>query len=132
MARNRKLEAELEAEEQRLTDLRAEKTPDEFRKLADAFDTKVQRIRRDSDRAVRDLERRRERAPVTFLRRVQPVLVELMRDAGGAVIIEARSVLLRADAVDVTDLAIARIDARIGDGTDNASGAAPAENAPVE
>ena len=71
IARNRKIEAELEAEELSLTELRAEKTPEEFRDLADAFDAKVQEIRRDSERAVRDLERRRDRAPVRRPRRAQ-------------------------------------------------------------
>lgn len=116
IARNRQLEAELEAEEQALTDLRAQKTPEEFRELADAFDAKVQQIRADSDRAVRDLELSRERAPVIFMRAVEPVLVELMRDAGGTVVLDLRSVLLRDDTIDITDIAISRIDQRIGDG----------------
>lgn len=114
--RNRQLEAELEAEEKSLTEKRATLSPDEFRDLADQFDTKVQRIRRESDRAVRNLERRREMLPVQFMRMVEPVLVALMEETGGAVIMDARSVLLRADAVDVTDLAASRIDAEIGEG----------------
>lgn len=116
IARNRQLETELEAEEQELTDLRAKKTPEEFRALADAFDAKVQQIRADSDRAVRDLELSRERAPVIFMRTVEPVLVELMRDAGGSVVLDVRSVLLRDDTIDITDIAISRIDQRIGAG----------------
>lgn len=116
IARNRTIEAELEAEELSLTKLRSEKTPEEFRDLADAFDAKVQEIRRDSERAVRDLERSRDRAPVTFMRIVEPVLVQLMRDAGGAVILDIRSVLLRADVVDITGVAIIRVDEEIGDG----------------
>ena len=116
IARNRAIETELEAEELSLTQMRAEKTPDEFRKLADEFDARVQEIRRDSERAVRDLERSRDQAPVTFMRMVEPVLTELMREAGGAVILDVRSVLLRADASDITSDAIARVDAMIGDG----------------
>lgn len=115
-ALNDQRSADLEAEEQALTDLRAQKTPEEFRDLADAFDTKVQQIRRDSDRAVRDLELSRERAPGIFMRAVQPVLVELMQDAGGAVVMDVRTVLLRSDVIDITDVAIARIDQRIGSG----------------
>lgn len=118
IARNRELEAALEAEEKSLTGMRAETTPEEFRDLADAFDAKVQQIRRDSDRAVRDLELSRERAPVIFMRTVEPVLVELMRDAGGAVILDVRSVLLRADVIDITGVAIERINQRIGQGSD--------------
>lgn len=116
IARNRKIEAELEAEELSLTEMRSQKTPTEFRELADAFDAKVQEIRRDSERAVRDLEIRRDRAPVTFMRTVEPVLVQLMRDVDGAIILDVRTVLLRADVVDITNLAIGRVDAVIGDG----------------
>lgn len=119
IARNRKLETELEAEERALTDLRATTEPEDFRALADAFDEKVQQIRRDSDRAVRDLERSRERAPVIFMRAVEPVLVEILQDAGGAVVLDVRSVLLRANVIDITDLAIGRIDERIGDGPES-------------
>ncbi|MEM6481829.1 MAG: OmpH family outer membrane protein [Pseudomonadota bacterium] len=111
IAMNRQLEAELEAEEQELTAQREESSPEEFRALADAFDEKVQQIRRDSERRARDLERNRERAPRDFLRQVEPILIDVMRDAGAVVVLDQRSVLLSADIVDVTDLAIARIDA---------------------
>ncbi|WP_306114087.1 MULTISPECIES: OmpH family outer membrane protein [unclassified Roseovarius] len=127
IARNRKIEAELEAEELALTEQRAQKTPEEFRDLADAFDEKVQEIRRDSERAVRDLERSRDRAPVTFMRIVEPVLIQLMRETDGAVILDVRSVLLRADVVDITPLAIRRVDAEIGEGTEPGSETAPQE-----
>ncbi|WP_338548045.1 OmpH family outer membrane protein [Roseovarius phycicola] len=110
IARNRQIEAELEAEEKALTEKREETSPEEFREMADAFDTRVQDIRRDSERRVRDLERNRERAPVEFMRQVEPVLVDIMRAAGGVVVVDARNVLLRADVIDITDVAIARID----------------------
>ena len=42
---NRRIEAELTAEEQALTEQRPTLEPDAFRELADAFDTKVQQIR---------------------------------------------------------------------------------------
>ena len=115
-AHNRKLEAELETEERALTARRAELSPEEFRELADAFDAKVQEIRRDSERRVRDLEQDRERLPLLFLRQAEPVLIEAMRNMGGVVLLDARTVMLRADAVDITDDVIARIDETIGDG----------------
>ncbi len=115
-ARNRKLEAELEAEEKRLTELREETSPEEFREMADAFDAKVQEIRRDSERRVLDLERDRERLPLVFLRTVEPVLSDIMRDTGAEVVLDGRTVLFRSEAVDVTGMAIARIDRAIGDG----------------
>lgn len=114
IAINRQLEVELEAEEKALTEQREALSPEEFRALADAFDEKVQEIRRDSERRARDLERARERAPRDFLRQVEPILIEVMRDSGAVAVLDQRSVLLSAESVDVTDLAIKRIDAAFG------------------
>lgn len=126
IARNRKLEAELEAEEQDLTELRAEKSPEEFSKLADAFDEKVQSIRQNSERTARDLERRRELAPVQFMRLVEPVLAQMMRDSNAVVVLDTRSVLLRAAVIDITDMAVQRINEEVGDGRTEAPGDTPA------
>ncbi|WP_288943526.1 OmpH family outer membrane protein [uncultured Roseovarius sp.] len=115
IARNRELESQLEAEEKALTDLRAQTSPEEFRKLADTFDSKVQEIRSQSERRARDLERNSSQATVQFMRLIEPVLVQIMREAGAAVVMDSRNVLLRAGAIDITDLAITRIDERIGD-----------------
>jgi len=115
IALNRDLEQQLETEEQALTELRAETGPEEFRAMADAFDQKVQQIRQDSERRARDLERSRAQAPVTFMRVVEPVLIEIMRDAEAAVILDSRAALLSVEAVDITALAISRVDATIGD-----------------
>ncbi|MEX0365310.1 MAG: OmpH family outer membrane protein, partial [Ruegeria sp.] len=52
-----------------------------------------------------------------FLIAAAPVLESIMREAGAAVILEQRSVFISANAIDITDLAIARIDAVLGDGT---------------
>lgn len=132
---NRQIEAELEAEEKLLTEMRAEISPDEFKAMADAFDIKVQELRRTSDKQVRDLERNRDLAPVAFMRAVEPILVELMAETGGTVVLDKRSVLLRRDIVDITDMAITRIDQKIGNGnqvngtqgTDDAGNAEPHE-----
>lgn len=130
IALNRKLEAELEAEERALTQRRDNTSPEVFRDLADAFDEKVQKIRADSQRRVREHERNRERAPLDFLRRVEPVLVELMREAGAAVVMDRRTVLLQADVVDITEAAVQRIDSTLG--PDAPEGTAPQEAAPDE
>ena len=117
IASNRKIEAELRAEEQALTEMRPTVTPAEFRDLADAFDAKVRGIRQDNEREALDLERRREVAPLQLMRVAEPVLVQIMRDTGAIVILDHRQVLLRADVIDITDLAIQRVDVAIGDGT---------------
>ena len=114
---NRRIEAELEGEERALTDQRPDMAPDAFRALADAFDARVEAIRRDRDarsRAIADLlEENRDRCLVS----AAPVLEEIMRDTGAAVILEQRSVFVSANAIDITDLAISRLDETLGDGS---------------
>ncbi len=115
-AENERIVAELSAEEKDLTEKRAELTPEEFRPLAEAFDDKVQ-THRESQRAKLDaLARRSEEARSTFARLAEPVLIDLLRETGASMIIERSSVFLSADASDITDAAIARINAAIGDG----------------
>ena len=129
IATNREIEAELRAEEQALTDARQTMTASEFREAADAFDARVRSIRAENERKARDLERGREIAPLTLMRMAEPILVQVMRDTGGTIILDNRQVLLRADVIDITDLAITRIDARIGDGSGAvAPGGAPASD----
>ncbi|TCS61138.1 periplasmic chaperone for outer membrane proteins Skp [Primorskyibacter sedentarius] len=115
-AENRQIEAALTAEEKSLTEQRANLPTAEFRKLADAFDEKVQSIRQEQDAKGRALAARTEDVRRDFLEAAQPVLGELMREAGAAVLIERRNVFLSADAIDVTDEAIERINVRLGTG----------------
>lgn len=115
-AENRAIEAELGAEEQQLTDERPTLPPEEFRTRAEAFDEKVQRIRREQDAKEAALERSADEARGVFLTAARPVLADLMRERGAAAILDRRSVFLAFGAIDITDEAIERIDARIGRG----------------
>jgi Skp family chaperone for outer membrane proteins len=116
IAQNDRVAADLEAEELALTEKRATTPPDEFRALADAFDQKVEKLRLEAEQKSRDLERRRDLAPAQFMRVIQPVLSELLQEAEAVVMLDVRTVLLRAEVADVSDLAIARINERIGTG----------------
>ena len=117
-AENRRIESDLTEEERRLTEQRRSLPPAEFRALADDFDQKVQALRREQDAKARmlgDLSDNRRRQ---FLAEAEPVLAELMREAGAAVILDKRQVLLAAEVIDITETAISRIDAEIGEGPD--------------
>lgn len=116
-AENRRIEAELTAEEKQLTQRRPDMDAQEFRALADAFDQKVQTNRVAQDAKARALNQIGEMARVEFLEAARPILETLMREAGAGVILERANVFLSANATDITDLAIARIDAAIGDGS---------------
>jgi Skp family chaperone for outer membrane proteins len=115
-AENRRIEAELVEEEQRLTERRAELPREEFEALADAFDSRVEVIRQDQDSKGRAIAQRSERAETVFLDRVNPLLVSLAREVGALVILDRRTVLASADGVDITELALTRIDEVLGDG----------------
>ncbi|TMV08758.1 OmpH family outer membrane protein [Ruegeria sediminis] len=117
-AENERIVADLSREEKELTEQRAEMTPEEFRELADAFDRKVQSHREGQRAKLEALGARGDEARGVFLRLARPILVDLLRESGAGVILERSSVFLSSDATDITDIAIARIDAEIGDGKD--------------
>ncbi|MBA97848.1 MAG: OmpH family outer membrane protein [Sulfitobacter sp. SK025] len=115
-AENRKIEAELEAEEKRLTEQRSTLDAAAFRDLADAFDQKVQKTRAAQAAKGRSLSQMVDQERSLFLNAAGPVLEELMQDAGAAVILERLSVFVSANAIDITDEAIKRLDATLGSG----------------
>lgn len=117
-AENRRIEAELTAEERELTELRDTLTPAEFRARADAFDEKVQRLRREQDEKARAVGQRNEDARRALLTAVQPVLLQLMVESGAVAVLDRRMVLLSVDSVDITEQAILRVNAEFGEGAD--------------
>lgn len=108
-AENRRIEEALSQEERELTELRPTIDPTEFRTLADAFDAKVQETRRTQDAKGRELNSNLEKRRVVFLNSAVPVLEQLMREAGAAVVLEQRSVFISSNAIDITQIAIERL-----------------------
>lgn len=108
---NRIIEAELVAEELELTNRRKGMVPAEFRKLANAFDKKVQEIRFSQDAKQRELQQLRDDENQSFIGTITPILSAIGRERGALLILERRSVLLSADTIDITEEAIARINA---------------------
>ncbi len=122
MAENRRIEAELRAEELDLAERRSTTDPDAFRALAQSFDQKVQETRSTQEAKFLEITNARDEARREFRQTSIPILGQIMAETGAAAILEQSTVLLSADSIDVTDLAIARIDAILGEGLD--------ENAP--
>ena len=91
---------------------------DEFRALADAFDVKVDRIRTEQAAKAREIQEFRDAEQQKFFNRVGPILLELVQERGAAVLLDRRAVFLSAAAIDITDQAVAQIDAEIGTGED--------------
>ncbi|EYD71765.1 OmpH family outer membrane protein [Limimaricola hongkongensis] len=127
---NRRIEDELKAEEQALTERRATMDPAAFSAEADVFDAKVQQIRRERDAKERALQQEAAAGRETFLAAAGPALGQVMLARGAAVILDRRAVFLSTGAVDITDAALAAVDAAIGDGSQAGSGTGDDE-APV-
>jgi Skp family chaperone for outer membrane proteins len=117
VAENRRIEAELTAEEKELTIRRTEIQPEAFRTLADAFDKKVQETRRTQDAKTRELSQRSDARRRIFLQTARPILENLMRETGAGVILDRDTIFLSANATDITNLAIERINLVLGDGS---------------
>ncbi len=135
----RKIESDLEIEERMLTERRAAMETHDFQPLARAFDEKVESIRAAWGAKDRDLKRQRDADQQTFFEFAVPVLAELMREMGAVLLIDQSSIVLSFDRVDITQIAIARLDARLAatqspDTTpaDPAPTDGPATNAPVQ
>jgi Skp family chaperone for outer membrane proteins len=126
---NQRIETALTEEERSLTLRRPSMPIEEFRAAAEDFDTRVQAIREAQDAKERSLQQAVQQGQEAFLEVATPILAEIMLDAGAAVILDRRSVFLAVGAVDITDQAIAAVNARIGDG---AGLDLPEETAPVE
>jgi Skp family chaperone for outer membrane proteins len=129
-AENARIEAELIAEEQELTDRRPTLSAEEFSALAAAFDAKVVRIRSAQDAKARELSRVRDTDRQDFVRTTIPVLGDLLIEKKAVAIIDKSAIILSLTAIDVTDAAVDKVDAalRARDGRD---GALPDAEAPV-
>ena len=129
-AENRRIEADLEAEEKRLTDRRPNLPPEEFRALAEEFDLKVEGIRNAQDAKARALNLEADTARETFFATALPALAGLMQERGAVAILDRKAVLASFDVIDVTDAAITRIDVVLGEGPSAVAEDAPADAAP--
>lgn len=117
-AENRRIEAEMEAEERDLTARRSVMPDADFRVLADAFDAKAERTREEQGAKLRAITRMREQHRQAFIQAIGPILGKFMRDEGAVAILDRGSVLVSFDEIDVTDKAIAAIDAQLGTAED--------------
>ncbi len=116
-AENRRIADALREEELTLAAQRADMAIDVFLAEAEAFDEKAQAIRRAQDAKERVLETLLSEGRDRFLVVSRPILGELMIERGASAILDRRSVLLSLGSIDITEDAIARIDAELGDGT---------------
>lgn len=115
-AENNRIAAELEAEEIALTQRRDIMSAADFRAAARVFDERVQQIRSERRALELTLVQRRDSLRQTFDAAALPILSEIMREAGAVALLDGRTLVLAVDQIDVTRLAIARMDAAYPDG----------------
>ena len=94
VAENRKIDADLEAEERDLTEKRKTMPPAEFRVLADAFDKKANELRDAQEAKSRELTRRREADRNLFFQNVAPILGDYMVERGAVAILDKSAVVV--------------------------------------
>lgn len=121
-AENTALSTELDAEEKALTVERDQLSLQEFSAKADTFDEKVKRIRAEQLTKERELTDLRQNGETRFRELARPVLRAIMDRYNAAVLMDLRAILIALETADVTDEAIAEINARIGDGSMAESG----------
>ena len=117
-AQNREIEDVLTQEEQRLTELRSSLSIDDFRLRAAEFDARVVEIRSEQDAKNRALGAYAEAARQRFLEIMGPILIDLVQRSGAEVLMDRRAVIFARDDIDITDEAIAAIDAALADRID--------------
>jgi Skp family chaperone for outer membrane proteins len=132
---NAKIEAKLVAQELDLTERRATLSAEDFTALAEAFDAEVVRIRAEQDAKLLDLTRGRETDRQEFFRAAIPVLGDLLVERKAVAIIDKSALILALSAIDVTDAAIAKVDAALEAGgpataPDPAAAPEPAPSSP--
>lgn len=117
-AENDRIVESLTLEERSLTVRRPEMDPQEFRAEAEAFDRKVQDVRRVRDAKNVELQVANAEARSRFEQRVQGIVANIMIERGAVLVLEQRNVVLSVRAANITDDAIVRIDAELGNGTE--------------
>lgn len=115
-AENTRMEDQLVGEEQALAAERDRLTPAEFRKKAEAFDTRAQDVRRERRQAAVDLGSRAQADRNEFVDAALPVIAAIMQDRSAGVVLDRRQVMAATNAVDITQDLIERMDRDVGDG----------------
>lgn len=116
-AENRKIEQDLAAEEADLTQRRPTMAAAAFQELADAFDAKVEQVRKDQAAKIDALKTQREEGRRTFFQASLPILGAMMQQMGAYAILNRSAVVVLFESIDVTDRAIKAVDDKLGDGS---------------
>ena len=104
---NEEIQAQLIAEERRLTDERPSMDIEEFQELAADFDARVVQIRAAQEKKAEAIRAIADQERVRFFDLAFPVLFELVEETGAVAILNNTSVIFSIRQIDITDRAIA-------------------------
>lgn len=108
------MDVALENEERSIADIR-DKTPGEaFEEMAEAFDKKVVQARLDHQKRSVALGEEIEERRKKFFADLVPIVAEIMKERGAALVFEQRNVLFTGPNVDITPEVITRMDREAG------------------
>ena len=113
---NLNLQSDLEEEERALTEQRKILTAQEFKPLAEAFDTKVKSIRRVQEDKRLQLEKALQNARFGFFRRTEVIIAEIMQTRGIQFLLDEQAVLLSTGQGDITNEVITVLDQLFAEG----------------
>lgn len=132
-AENGRIDRALTEEEQRLTQERPSMEPADFRALAIDFDERVTLIRRVQAEKQATIQRKGEEERTRFFDLAFPILLTLVEESGAVAILNNEAVIFSVRQIDITDLAISRIDQVIGAATPEPDlGTQPLQRPPVD
>ncbi|SFI76302.1 OmpH family outer membrane protein [Celeribacter neptunius] len=115
LAENDKIYADLEAEEQAIADMRDSLSDEDFKARAQAFDAKVTEVRAEQDAKGKELQTFYDTRLAQLEQDMNGVLTGIARDYGAVLMFERGQVYLMSGAIDVSAIAIDRLDARDDD-----------------
>lgn len=115
-AENRRIEAELADKEKALTERRAKLSAEDFRRFADDFNAEVERHRAEQAAKEREIYQIHERNRALFQDLANQAMAGLLRERGALAIIAEEAIVMGFLELDITEDAIARLDALVGDG----------------
>ena len=110
---NKRIEADLVAEEQTLTEQRKTLSAKDFTAKADAFDAKVERIRAEQDAKAQALTEGRDKDRKVFLQAAVPVLGALLGEKQATAIFDKKQVIVALSVVDITGEAIEKVNSAL-------------------
>lgn len=111
LAENDKIYADLEAEEQLISDQRAVMSDEVFRDRASKFDEKVTGARAEQDEKARKVQALYDSGLEDFEKDMNQVLTGVARDLGATLVFERQQVYLMSGSIDVSKLVIDQLDA---------------------